>query len=297
MILVDRRWRILSIAIVCVFLCELAFFLIFQALASFVSLCESCALNIYCRSKLHPYASNGHKCVQVNIINTRKLMMPSPQLAPHWSASSNACTREAWLTSGGFHRFAAIKHGSAIHTIVKQVEVWQLLLRLEAPRLINLHRIMHTFAQWCTLAGDLSASVVVLTISGSLSYLLYCDRSGLSKYEVLYMNFTSKILTICLIGWVSTNRVLTILTLYIVANGAIIRSVTPCCKHKQRNSHRVPRFLFHLFQHHPRARFDSRTSLMTLAHSTGCVESLLVPNICRLSVLLDPVHFFVQGYV
>ncbi|KAF8553337.1 hypothetical protein OG21DRAFT_1497745 [Imleria badia] len=70
--------------------------------------------------------------------------------------------------------FAGIKHSSSISTVVQQVE-------------------------WYTLAGDLSASIIVLTISGSISFLLYRGRSGFSQ----------------------TNRILTKLTLYIVASGAI----------------------------------------------------------------------------
>jgi len=70
--------------------------------------------------------------------------------------------------------FAGIKRGSSIHTIVKQVE-------------------------WFTLAGDISASVIVLTISGSISLLLYRGRSGFSN----------------------TDRMLRKLTMYIVASGAI----------------------------------------------------------------------------
>lgn len=75
------------------------------------------------------------------------------------------------------------------------------------------------------LAGDTSASVIVLTISGSISYLLYKGQSGFSKYESI---LTSRILTICLIGCISTNRMLTKLTLYIVASGAITRLVSLC---------------------------------------------------------------------
>ncbi|KAN0086265.1 hypothetical protein V8E55_007399 [Tylopilus felleus] len=77
------------------------------------------------------------------------------------------------ITSAVFE-FIGIGQGSSITTVIKQVE-------------------------WYMLAGDTSASVIVLTISGSISYLLYKGQSGFSN----------------------TNRMLTKLTLYIVASGAI----------------------------------------------------------------------------
>ncbi|KAI9461377.1 hypothetical protein HD554DRAFT_1521453 [Boletus coccyginus] len=69
---------------------------------------------------------------------------------------------------------AGINRGSTMTTVVKQVE-------------------------WFTLAGDISASVIDLTIAGSISYLLYRGRTGFPK----------------------TNRMLNKITLYIVASGAI----------------------------------------------------------------------------
>lgn len=86
-------------------------------------------------------------------------------------------------------RVAGINRGLTIATVVKQVQVWCLLLLLEAPWLIESIRT-HFCAQWFTLAGDISASVIDLTIAGSITYLLYRGRTGFPKYEAFYMSFT-----------------------------------------------------------------------------------------------------------
>ena len=91
---------------------------------------------------------------------------------------------------------------------------------LDSPNLTILHYV-YSWGKWYTFTADLSASVIVLTISGSISFLLYRGRSRFSGYDALHINLTSRALTVC----IRTNRILTNLTLYIVASGAITRSV------------------------------------------------------------------------